>query len=240
MNFLFDVDGTLTPPMGKMNNKFRIFFGEWVLRQQQDGNKVFLVTGSDRVKTLEQIGIALYRLMDGVYQSCGNEFYIRNRLIKYSNWSMSPDLHLDILDVLQKSEWHGRADNNIEERAGMINISTVGRGANKSLRKEYHDWDTKSCERERIVEELSYKHPDLEFSIGGEISIDIYPKGNDKSQVLSDMKGKCIFFGDRCGVGGNDFTIATMSDYSYNVKGWKQTKGILTRRTKAIDVYYQN
>jgi len=230
MNFLFDVDGTLTPPRGKMDKEFRLFFGEWVLHQQYIKNKVFLVTGSDREKTLEQIGISLYRLMDGVYQSCGNEFYIRNRLIKYSNWRMSPDLHLDILDVLQKSEWYGRADNNIEERTGMINITTVGRSASKVLRKEYYKWDTKSCERERIAEKLSHKYPDLEFSIGGEISIDIYPEGNDKSQVLSDMDGECTFFGDRCEVGGNDYTIAIMSNNSYNVKDWKDTQKIIMRK----------
>ena len=229
MNFLFDVDGTLTPPRSKMDKEFRIFFGEWVLQQQYAEHKVFLVTGSDRKKTLEQTGLALYRLVDGVYQSCGNEFYIRNRLIKHSNWHMSPDLHLDILDILQKSEWYGRADNNIEERTGMINISTVGRSATKVLRKEYYNWDTNSCEREKIAEELSFKYPDLEFSIGGEISIDIYPKGNDKSQVLSDMQGKCVFFGDRCENGGNDFTIATMSDVSYNVNSWEQTYEILNK-----------
>ena len=223
MNFLFDVDGTLTPPMGKMNNRFRIFFGEWVLRQQQNGNKVFLVTGSDRKKTIGQVGIALYRLVNGSYQSCGNELYIRNRLIKRFKWAMSASLHLDILDLLSESIWYGRADNNIEERAGMINISAVGRSANKSLRKKYSKWDKENRERRSIVDTLSSKYPDLEFSIGGEISIDIYPKGKDK-----------------CDVGGNDFTIATMSKYSYNVKGWKQTKKILAKRHKTVDVYYQN
>ena len=142
---------------------------------------------------------------------------------------MPADLHLDILEILEKSKWYGRAENNIEERVGMINISTVGRSASKVLRKEYHAWDQASGERLDIVDELSYKYPDLSFTIGGEISIDIYPNGKDKSQVLDDMEGETIFFGDRCEKGGNDFTIATMADQSFNVNSWRQTYEILNK-----------
>jgi phosphomannomutase len=228
-NFLFDVDGTLTPSRAKMDKEFSRFFGQWVSQHQCKDNNVFFVTGSDKEKTIEQVGISIYRLIDGSYQSCGNELYVRNRLIKSSTWKMPAHLHLDILEILSESQWYGRADNNIEERAGMVNISSVGRGASKPLRKEYHRWDTRVGERESIVDELSYKYPELDFCIGGEISIDIYPKGRDKSQVLSDMTGRTIFFGDRCEKGGNDFTIATMSDISYNVNSWRQTYEILNK-----------
>ena len=84
----------------------------------------------------------------------------------------------------------------------MINFSTVGRSANAVQRKEYFEWDKGKGERLDIVDQLSSKYNDVSFSIGGEISIDIYPKGRDKSQVLSDLVGKAIFFGDRCNLGG--------------------------------------
>ena len=35
-------------------------------------------------------------------------------------------------------------------------------------------------------------------AVGGEISIDIYPKGKNKAQILKDLKGPVIFFGDKC------------------------------------------
>jgi len=229
INFLFDVDGTLTPPRSKMDSDFDKFFGQWTVNQQSKGNKVFFVTGSDRRKTLEQVSISLYRLIDGSYQSCGNELYIRDRLVKYSQWKMPADLHLDILELLEQSEWYGRADNNIEERVGMVNISTVGRGAGRVLRKLYYDWDKRNFERVDIVDKLSKKYPDLSFAIGGEISIDIYPNGKDKSQVLNDMEGESIFFGDKCEKGGNDFTIATMADKSFSVNSWRQTYEILNK-----------
>lgn len=227
MNFLFDVDGTLTPARKPMIDRFRRFFGHWVVRQQTNGNKVFLVTGSDKDKTIEQVGLPLWRLVDGSYQCSGNQLYKRGRLVKESNWLMSAELRLDILNILEKSRWYGRAENNIEERVGMVNISTVGRSCDKVLRREYFEWDKRNHERVDIAEDLSKKHPQLEFSIGGEISIDIYPKGKDKSQVLSDMEGRCFFFGDMCHTGGNDYTLAVMCDNYYNVNSWKQTMSIL-------------
>ena len=97
-------------------------------------------------------------------------------------------------------------------------------------RTRSYNWDNEKEERKNIVHELSNKYPAISFSVGGEISIDILPKGRDKSQALGDMKeGKNIFIGDRCGLGGNDFEIATMSDKHYNVESWEQTNEILIR-----------
>ena len=53
--FIFDVDGTLTPSRGKIDPdflQFMLFFS--------GKNDVYLVTGSDRSKTLEQVGLDLY------------------------------------------------------------------------------------------------------------------------------------------------------------------------------------
>ena len=86
---------------------------------------------------------------------------------------------------------------------------------------------TKKCDRSRIVKELSPKYPDLQFMIGGEISIDIFPKGRDKSQVLQDMSGETIYFGDRCYPNGNDYTISKACDLFYNVHSWMHTREIL-------------
>jgi|TARA_Y100000593_G_C4167056_1_gene264971 phosphomannomutase len=229
INYLFDVDGTLTPARRKMEDEFKAFFGFWTLRQRKKGNKVFLVTGSDREKTKSQIGQAILRTVNGVYQNCGNQLFVRNQLVKESNWKMPASLHLDIVNELEKSRWYGRAEGNIEERVGMVNISTIGREATAQQRREYFVWDEVNEERKHIARSLSFKHRDLDFAIGGEISIDIYPKGKDKSQVLSDMEGKTVFFGDRCEQGGNDFSIAAKSNLFYNVSGYKEVETILQR-----------
>ena len=84
-----------------------------------------------------------------------------------------------------------------------------------------------------IRESWSY----LDAVIGGQISIDIYPKGNDKSQVLKHIEkkypeGEIIFIGDGIENGGNDYPLAHLMDDLedcdwYHTKGWEQTKQIL-------------
>ena len=72
--------------------------------------------------------------------------------------------------------------------------------------------------------------PHLEASIGGQISIDIYPKGQNKSQVLDDLEGPIMFFGDRCEPGGNDYPIVSRIEDKHivhSVKNWEETWKIL-------------
>jgi phosphomannomutase len=227
MNYLFDVDGTLTPHRHPMDKDFRRMFGKWVSDQQQIGDKVYLVTGSDKKKTVEQIGLALWRHVSGCYQNCGNQLYVRGRLIKQSPWKISEELRLSIMEIISSSLWYGVAGENINERVGMINISTVGRECTALQRLQYLNWDKKSRERESIIKTILSSNPDLDATIGGEISIDIYPKGRDKSQVLFDIQGETFFFGDKCELGGNDYTVAKRSDFYFNVSGHEETRYLL-------------
>lgn len=230
-NYLFDVDGTLTPPRGEMDKDFRRFFvGKWVGVQYIQNNGTYLVTGSDRDKTVEQVGQQIWRAVDGVFQNCGNQLYEHGSLVRESSWKMSRDLKIDLLDEITKSRWYGTASNNIEERIGMVNISTIGRNVPHPLRKEYYEWDNENLERKGIVERLSEKHPDIEFNIGGEISIDVHPVGCDKSQALEQIgAGRTIFFGDKCTLGGNDCIICLKADVCHMISGWEETYEIMKR-----------
>ena len=225
--YLFDVDGTLTDAREKITDEMKKFFGEWVSSRQHDGDEVFLVTGSDRDKTLGQIGKPLYRLMDGVFQNCGNQLFRRNSLLHESKWMISAHLRLDLLILVERSPWFGKAHNHIEERVGMANFSTIGRTATPKQRKAYSIWDDTVGERRKNAEWLSLRYPSLQFDVGGEISTDIYPKGKDKSQVLRLMNQDTIFFGDKCEEGGNDYSIACKSDKFHNVRGWRDTMYIM-------------
>ena len=83
------------------------------------------------------------------------------------------------------------------------------------------------------------RFPDLEASIGGEISIDIYKRGHNKAQVLKDINGYSIFFGDRCD-GGNDAPLAERVDKAYQVEDWKETWDILrSMENKDAKGYYK-
>ena len=75
--------------------------------------------------------------------------------------------------------------------------------------------------------------------MGGQISIDIYPKGMDKSQIFNVIKqerlvqpDEYIFIGDRTKEGGNDYPLAklmkeTNNCYTFQTNGWEQTQEIL-------------
>ena len=49
--YVFDVDGTLTPSRQLITDEFRDFFMQFALHHD-----VYLVSGSDYVKTVEQLG----------------------------------------------------------------------------------------------------------------------------------------------------------------------------------------
>ena len=228
-NFLFDVDGTLTPARQPIDKEFMEFFLGWVLEKRNQRHRVLLVTGSDHDKTLEQIGQALWVTVTGSYQNCGNSLYVEGKKAWESKWQMGSDLETDVLDLIARSKWYGTAKNNIEKRTGMVNISTIGRSCSHEQRREYYEWDLENKERINIVNILSHKYNNIDLAIGGEISIDIYEKGKDKSQVIDRISGNNIFFGDKCFQGGNDHKIALKSDRYHHVDGWQETKDILEK-----------
>ena len=65
--FIFDVDGTLTPSRQTINPEFKEFFKTFIA-----SNKVWLVTGSDYPKTLEQLGADICEGVVTVYNCSGN------------------------------------------------------------------------------------------------------------------------------------------------------------------------
>ena len=236
INYLFDVDGTLTPSRKPMVEDFKNYFKFWVSTQQSSGNKVYFVTGSDYDKTVEQVGEDLWTLVDGSYQNSGNRFFCQGRLIFESEWEMPEDLESVVLTLIRQSDWYGTAENNVEHRMGMVNISTIGRDCTDKQRAEYYEWDKESLERETIADVINSNFDDIEAVIGGEISIDIYPKGKDKSQILGCLEGKNIFFGDKCYLGGNDYTISEAAYEKYHVADWTQTRDILAVIDKLREV----
>lgn len=101
----------------------------------------------------------------------------------------------------------------IEFRNGMINVSPIGRNCSREERNEFEKYDLARGLRKNFVEALrkEFSHLALTFSIGGQISFDVFPTGWDKTYCLKHLKAdnfKTIhFFGDKTFEGGNDFEI---------------------------------
>lgn len=100
----------------------------------------------------------------------------------------------------------------IEFRSGMINLCPIGRSCTQEERMEFYDYDNTHHIRKNMVKHLNNELADLnmQFSIGGQISIDAFPKGWDKTYCLQFVENdydKIYFFGDKIHPGGNDYEI---------------------------------
>lgn len=229
--FIFDVDGTLTPSRGVMDQEFANWFEHFATH-----NSVYLVTGSDRSKTLEQIPNQIYNLCARVYQCSGNDVWEQGRNIRTKKIELSDELTNMLAHYLETSNFPLRTGNHIDIRPGLVNFSIIGRGCTKEQRAEYVEWDKVSDERAMIADNLSALFPEYDIQVAGETGIDITLKGNDKSQILEDFnlnKGRIYFFGDKMKPGGNDYPVAFILAKNgqdvREVKGWEQTWEILKK-----------
>ena len=228
--FVFDVDGTLTDSRAMIDPEFEAYMLEFV-----KSNDVYLVTGSDRNKTFEQIGFELYEAVKGVWQSNGADYWEGNQRINKKDYKAPYEFIHYLKKLVSDSLYPVKTGSHIEERTGMLNFSIVGRACTPEQRKQYHKWDTKYCERRNICHAINKEYPDLHASVGGEISIDIAPKDNNKGRVADILNKKyehIHFFGDRMQFGGNDYPLALIIDLchigtTYPVESYKQTWEVL-------------
>ena len=232
IKYIFDVDGTLTPSRSKMDYEFRAFFNTFCLV-----NDVYLVTGSDKPKTVEQITEPTYNLAKRVYNCSGCDVWEGNTHIRASHWLLPEDAHEWLSIKLTESPFTIRAGLHFEHRPGMVNYSIVGRKANLEERARYVAYDTFEDERNKIAKSFNKLFPELEARPGGETGIDIAPKGYNKSQILDDFKhnDELHFFGDRMDKAGNDYPLSKMIidnklGSCYNVNNYKGTWTILNEQ----------
>lgn len=213
---LFDVDGTLTIPRGEATPQIKDF-----LQQLRSKIVVGIVGGSDLVKQQEQMGHHIVNEVDFSFSENGLVAYRDGALIgrraiqdelgeanikRFVNFVLRYVADLDI--PVKRGTF-------IEFRAGMINVSPIGRNCSREERNEYEKFDLENNIRKTFVEVLQREFADLNltYSIGGQISFDVFPTGWDKTYCLNyvsaDEFDEIHFFGDKTFKGGNDFEIFT-------------------------------
>lgn len=227
--FIFDVDGTITPSRHVIDPEFKKFFNQFCR-----DNKVILVTGSDKPKTVEQIGEDTYNLAHTVYNCNGNDVWQSNKHIRTNEWWLKDAPHDWLTEQLTMSDFPVRTGNHFEHRPGMVNFSIVGRNATRMQRAHYVKWDKERDERKNIAAIFNSNFPMLEAKVGGETGIDISMKGMDKSQIVKDFYDNEVlyFFGDAMQEGGNDYPLAQYildnnRGFCYNIQNWKNTWKLL-------------
>ena len=207
--YLFDMDGTLTPPRLSMTENFSKRFLPWL-----EKHTAFIATGSDFAKVEEQLDSSVIDAFAGIYCSMGNQLRHGHDIVYQKSFELPNSLKKDLERFIVSSTYPGPFfDNHIEERVGMVNFSVLGRYCPYEERLRYQLWDQEHGERRAIQAVLSQKYPELEITVGGSISIDITPAGCGKGQIAEHVrdsypKESIVFIGDRTLPGGNDYELA--------------------------------
>jgi len=213
---LFDVDGTLTIPRGEIIPTMMDF-----MKKLSSKITVGIVGGSDLVKQEEQLGSGIVKVFPWNFSQNGlvaykdgeilavetiSTFLGEDNIKKIVNWTMK---YLADIDIPVKRGTF------IEFRSGMFNISPIGRNCSRPERNDYEKFDLEHNIRKNMVEAMKKEFADLNltYSIGGQISFDVFPQGWDKTYCLRFIDDKDFdeihFFGDKTFAGGNDYEIFT-------------------------------
>jgi phosphomannomutase len=179
-------------------------------------------------------GLTAYRLGQPLPSSSFISFLGEAKYKKLANWILHYIADLDI--PIKRGTF-------IEFRNGMINVSPVGRNASVAERNEFQAYDAVANVRPKMVEELKKAFPQdeypLTYSIGGQISFDVFPNGWDKTYCLRHVEAEkerpdgidyttIHFFGDKTDKGGNDYEIyVDPRTVGHSVKNPDETMAIL-------------
>lgn len=210
---LFDVDGTLTVPMNKITENMLD-----TLKRVSQHVDIGFVGGSNIEKIIKQLGEDNLKLFkygfaeNGLHAFENNTEFHKENLIKVLGEQNYQKIINVCLKVLSDINIPVKRSNFVEVRNGMINISPIGRSCSQEERDAFYEFDQKHGIRKNIVEKLTTELNDmnLQFSIGGQVSIDIFPKGWDKTYCLQFIESKyqkIYFFGDKTEPMGNDHEI---------------------------------
>ncbi|KAI9137242.1 phosphomannomutase [Paraphysoderma sedebokerense] len=232
---LFDVDGTLTPARKTVTPQVL-----QTLKALKQKVVIGFVGGSDFSKQLEQLGNDILTLFDFCFSENGLTAYrlgqklASQSFIGHLGEEKYQKLVNFILRYIADLKIPQKRGTFVEFRNGMINVSPIGRNCSHPERNEFEAYDKIHNIRPKFVEALKKEFGDygLTFSIGGQISFDVFPAGWDKTYCLRHLKSegftKIHFFGDKTDIGGNDYEIYTHPQVTgHSVKSPDDTVRIL-------------
>ncbi|XP_023013965.2 phosphomannomutase [Leptinotarsa decemlineata] len=213
---LFDVDGTLTKPRIAIEDDFYNF----LLNKVKPLCTLGLVGGSDFKKIAEQMkGEDVVNKFEYVFAENGLVQFKQGKEIgrqSIQNFLGEEALQTFInfvLKYLSTIKLPVKRGNFVEFRSGMLNISPVGRSCSQEEREAFLKYDNEHNIRKTMIESLKKEFPDMgvTYSIGGQISFDVFPSGWDKTFCLRHLENEGFdeihFFGDKTDQGGNDYEI---------------------------------
>lgn len=240
---LFDIDGTLTNNNQVITNDILNFLKQLLDLKKYD---IGYVSSSNLDKQIKQLGKENLSLFKWRFSENGLISYRDNKLIHKKNLvreigdiNYSKLVNIILLE-LSKIDLPLKRGNFIELRNGILNISPIGRSCSLNERQEFYKYDKKHLIRHSLINNIKSKMMeinlglDLKFSLGGQISIDIFPTGWDKTyclQFISNEYDKIFFIGDRTNPGENDNEIYHHDlTTSFKVKNYIETIHLIKTR----------
>lgn len=214
---LFDVDGTLTFPRTNIQTEFE----EFLYSKVKPRANIATVGGSDLEKMFEQLnGKKILEEFDflfpenGLVQIDHGKEVGKQNIVQHLGEPTLKRFINFVLHYLSELDLPIKRGTFIEFRNGMLNVCPMGRQCTRSERNMFVEYEKKHKVREDMIKILQkeFVDVDLQYSIGGQISFDVFPKGWDKTYSLryieANYKFKEIhFFGDKTEPGGNDYEI---------------------------------
>lgn len=196
-----------------------------------------MVGGSDLKKQREQLGDGVLDMFDYTFSENGLVAYKGQELIAEASFvSHLGEENLQrlinfVLRYVADLKIPVKRGTFIEFRKGMLNVSPIGRNCSQKERCDFEEYDKTAKVREQFVAALSKEFADLNltYSIGGQISFDVFPSGWDKTYSLQfvDHFKEIHFFGDKTYAGGNDHEIYESSrTIGHSVKNPIETMGM--------------
>lgn len=226
--FLFDMDGTLTPPRQKMEMDIELMLSSL----QEADFEVGIITGSDfnyiKQQCSKLFDLSLVDTHRIHFLPCNGTKYILNGKLLYSNdmsahmgtkkWnqlmvyliSLQNSLALSYMDEMPLT---GHFFN---YRQSTLNWCPIGRNAVNEDRKLWESLDRNNKIRFPIMKQIEdyirdVLEVDIVVKLGGDTSFDIFPMGWDKTYPLTKTKlldeYNIFFVGDRCEQSGNDYEL---------------------------------
>ncbi|KAF9905112.1 Phosphomannomutase [Linnemannia zychae] len=211
---LFDVDGPLTPARLYISKEM-----EQTLAELRKKCAIGYVSGSDLSKQIEQLGPNVLKNFDYCFSENGLTAYklgeqlTSQSFIGYLGEERYKKLINFVLRYIADLDIPVKRGTFVEFRNGMINISPIGRNCSHPERIAFEKYDLEHKLREKFVVALQNEFPDygLTYSIGGQISMDVFPTGWDKTYCLRHIEHENFktihFFGDKTFKGGNGYEI---------------------------------
>ncbi|KAL4239943.1 Phosphomannomutase 2 [Mactra antiquata] len=212
---IFDVDGTLTAPRKRVEPDMEAF-----LQKLKSKVKVALVGGSDLVKIAEQMGgDDVIDKFDYVFAENGLVAYKdgkqigQQNLLKHMGEEVLQRVINFSLQYMSQLTLPAKRGTFVEFRSSMLNLCPVGRSCSQAERDEFAAYDKEHNVRQKFKAALEkeFANCGLQFAIGGQISLDVFPVGWNKTYCLkfleTDGYNAMHFFGDKTAEGGNDHEI---------------------------------